>query len=489
MSYRKLILFLLFFLLSAANSWSYKAAKSVDEVRQIDGKRKYNYYLNDSLVGYFQSIFKADVEFNNIPCYITHERIVLDFAPVGQDYKIQIRNRHYFNEAGYYIGDDMLISSGGKAHRLYLLNKKEVLSGYYTDGEQKENIEQFLSPTIFTLDNNMIDQVEFLLAFKDIKVGDTIIDSIFAPQTMIQSQVKIVVEDYVGKRYGNIYDSAYACHFIEPIEQYAFMTKDRKLIKLTQESQGISVVLVESPLDKMAPKEKALTFIGFVKRIPIYIVYLIFGIIFASPFLLKNYKRPEIYIALVLGGAVYLINNYVTFPLQKWYGAEILIPAMEKGSSLYLYGALTTLISGFFQETIKLIPIILIFLWKRPTQKLSIAIGVLAGIGYAIYAASSITGNPYQIGAMPILSVAVFGQIVMILFHTAAGAGYGYGINRGWKQLFMIWLPLVLIHTLYDYLLVFQQKGGIDAALVEMSRVIICCITILIIYIIAKRRK
>jgi hypothetical protein len=489
MTFIRAFVFSILFLFVAIDSQAISAIHSIEELREKNDKREYHFYINDSLVGKMQSVYGGNIAFDDVPGFIFYEILSLDFSPIGRDYKFQIQNRHYVGASGSYIGDDMLITSGGAPQRLYMKNYGGNLIGYSDDNVQKQDIFQPLSENIFAVDINMIDQLEILMGFHDINVGDTIYDSVFVPQSQSSTSIKAFIEKYDYVRYNKMYDSAFVCHFIEPFEQIVYITKDRKIIKLEQPTQNLVVELQESPLDKMAPKKRAFTFTDFIKRLPIFIVYLIFGIIFSSPFLMQSYKRPEIYIAFIIGGAAFLLNNLLTFPMQKWYGTEILIPAMEQGGSLYFYGFFTTLISGFMQETIKLIPIILIFLWKKPTQKLSIAIGSICGIGYGIYAACSSTGGAFQIGAMEIMSATVFGQVIAILFHGAIGAAFGYAINRGWKHLAKYWLILIVVHAFSDYLLVFHQKGGIDMALLEMSRAIICLLTVLIVYLMIKQAQ
>ncbi|MEW5925484.1 MAG: hypothetical protein AB1746_15995, partial [Candidatus Zixiibacteriota bacterium] len=378
---------------------------------------------------------------------------------------------------------------GDQLQSLYLKKNKDSLTGYYIANDQRQEISRPMPEPLFAADNYMIDQLEAFLAFQDISVGDTISSTIIIPQVMATSAVNFAVEDYRLVRYGNVFDSAYVCHFFQPIEQMVYFTKDKRIVRLEQTSQNLTVILKESPLEKMTPPKQPFSFIDFIKRIPIYLVFLILGIIFSSAFIWKYYRKPEIYVIFVLGGLIYPALHLTQFPLQKWYSAQYVLPGMQAGGSIYLYAAIIALIAGLIQMTLKLIPISIMSFWKRPKQPLAVALGVFCGFGFGLYEACSVTGAVYQAGKLAVFSWPIFHQIFAIIFHMISGAALGYGINRGFRHLFVVWSILILVSTAANYMFVFLNKGILDAGAHELLVAAIFLITLLVVYIMVKRAR
>jgi RsiW-degrading membrane proteinase PrsW (M82 family) len=177
------------------------------------------------------------------------------------------------------------------------------------------------------------------------------------------------------------------------------------------------------------------------------------------------------------------------FPLQKWYSDVHIFPGLNSGGSLFYYAIFSALISAVIQELLKLIPIVLVFLWKRPKQFLSVSLGVFCGLGFGIYEACSVTGAMYQSGAITIHSWAVFERIFSIIFHATTGAALGYGINRGFKHLAIIWLTMVAVHSFSSYLVVFLQKGIFDVVIFELFTALIYLLLVLGVYIMIKMAR
>jgi hypothetical protein len=471
----------------ASNALAIPALKSIEKLRPEGTERTYLINYKEEQVGALVSKFEGATTFEGSKCYRFSENYNLNLTPFDIEYAVTTIGKHYVDKKGRYIGDDMMITVNDQAQRLHLFKKDETLSGYFKRGDSKEDVNRQLPDNIIAFDNNMIDQIEIFLAFHDVNIGDTIYDSIFVPQSQVIAPVKIAVEDFQWTRYGKLFDSAYVCHFIEPNNQIVYFTKSRKVIRVDQKTQDLNIILFESALDRTAPKVSAFTFKDFIRRIPLYVVYLIFGIIFSSYFLQRNYKRFETYLIFILGAMMLFILKETLFPLQKWYGEQYLIPAVEEGRSFYFYAFFTALFSGLFQEAATMVPLLIIYIWKKPRQEYSIALGFFCGIGLGIVMAAYISGTAYQAGGLKIVSVPVFGQIITILFHGIAGAAFGYGLNRGLKYISLIWLATVLIHSVSEYLIAFTQGKVFDMAVYEFIRTLICLVYLLSVYILIKK--
>jgi len=489
MKLKLLISILIIFLCTMVNVWSIPGIKSIEKLRPKGSERSYVIYFKEQQAGLLNSKFNGKTEFEGKTCYRFTENFSLNLTPFDVSYSVSTSGRHYVDKNGYYIGDDMTLTVNERIQKLYLVNSNDGLTGYYERGGEKQDISRPALENFFAIDNNMVDQIESFLSFHNVYTGDTIYDSIFVPQSQVKTAVRVAVEDFKWVQYGKLYDSAYVCHFLEPTDQYVYYTKSRKVIRIDQESQDLQIILFESALDRTAPPVQSFTFGDFLWRMPIYLAYLIFGVVFLIPFLRKQYKNIEVYFIFVLGGVMFFIIEQTLFPLQKFYGEAYLIPGIEAGGSLYYYAIFTTLISGFFFETVKLIPILLIYFWKKPKQQLSIALGVFCGVGLGVVTACSYSGAPFQSGALKIVSLGVFEQIIAILFHAIAGAAFGYGINRGFKYLLVIWPIVVFIHSLSDYIVIFQQKGFFDLSVMTFVRTLICLIFLLAVFIMIKKAR
>ena len=463
------------FFLAASTS-----ARTVDELRAEDEKRTYLFYYDQDQFGKLESVFKGDKSFKGTKGYLFEEKLSLDYTVfAGENGMVQeITNRHYVDKDGFYIGDDMTLMVNDLKVELTLKHERDSILGVSEQGDRKQILAMPQPGPIMALDNNMIDQYEIFCAMLSPQIGDTIIDTIFVPQMQTSLTVRAVVEDFQYTRYGNMFDSAFVYRFLEPIQQTVYANRAGKVLKINQDTQKIRVVLSENPLDRLRPKQKAITIGDILHRTPIYILFLVIGFLCCLPFILKNYKRPETYIMLVLGALMYVLIRVTYIPLQTWYTNAHIIPGMQSGGSLYYYGFISALLTGVFQESFKLIPIALYYFIRRPGKRVAIAVGVFAAVGFGILEACFMTGAAYQSGALDILSGQTFEQALMILFHTLSGVLLGYGVYVGWKRLVIFWPALIVIHTAISYLIVFYHRGDIE---IELIQIIIALIDVLLL--------
>ena len=485
---RIIILFLLFSILLFNNLAAIPAVKSIDQWRQSGDERVYLFYVADKEFGKLQSTYKGEDDFDGLKAHKFEERLSFDYTALGRPMNIAFVNRHYVNRQGQYLGTDMNAAVDTIFQKLYIKRDSDIVMGEFDNGLAKQSINVFLPLPCYSIDNNMIDQLEMFLAFKNINIGDTLTDSVFIPQTTGKTSYKITVNDFVEVRYGDLFDSAYECQIIEPSVQTVYFTRDRRLIRLEQPSQNISVILYESPMEKLKPESPPFGFMDFIKRLRYYFIYLIIGGIFAIPVVRRNYKYWEIYAALILGGAMFPLVNLIQLPLQSWYTTSIMIPAVREGGSLYLYGSLSAVISGFVQETLKLIPILLIFAVRRPRIKTLIAVGMYCGIGFGIYEACQLTGGPLQLGLMGIISWGFFERIFAMLFHTSTGALLAYAVGRGWLKMVFAWLILAVIHSLTNYFIIFVHQKVLEIGVFELMIAFVDIIFAFAAYLIVRRR-
>jgi len=463
-------------------------ATTVDELHRKNDKRTYLFYHDQDQFGKLESVYKGRKSFKGTRAYLFEEKLTLDYTVfAGETGLVQeITNKHYVDADGFYIGDDMNMVFNEQTARLLLKHEHDSISGFSERDGQEQSLTIPLTGPIMTLDNNMIDQYEIFFAMLTPQVGDTIIDTIFVPQMQTGLTVRAIVDDFQYTRYGNMFDSAFVYRFLEPIQQIVYANRAGKVLKLNQESQKIRVVLSESPLDKFKPRQKAFTIGDFFRRIPVYGLFLIIGLICCLPVLLRSYKRWDMYVILILGALAYLLIRITYIPLQTWYANTHIIPGIQSGGSLYYYGFISALLTGLFQESFKLIPIGLMYYIRRPGKRVMIAAGIVAAVGFGIMEACFLTGAAYQAGSLKIISWGMFERILAVLFHAISGSLLGYGIYVGWKRLAVFWPALVLVHTLINYLIVFYHKGQLEIGLLEIIIALINILSLLAAYLLTR---
>jgi len=482
-----LIRFVLLFFCSAPAVYSFTAIKSIDDYVSVGTERQYQYIAQDTLFGTLNVKFRGEEDFEGTPAYKFEANLDFDYTKIGNPVQLNISDNFYTDKQGYYVGNSMKAQVGLKKQTLFLEHQGDSLKGYFEASGVRQDRNMALSPMIRAVDNNMIYQMELFLSFHDFNVGDTITDSAFVPQVMTMAPMKLAVEDYRPVRYGDLVDSAYVLHMLAPQEQYVYYTPDHRIVKIDITGQQIQIILSEDVFEKMAPHEASGGFTDFIARLPIYLVYLFISILFALPFLKNNYKKVEIYFIFILGCAMFPLIASTQVPLQKWYSVKVLIPAMREGGSLYSYGLVSALIGGIIQETLKFIPILLAFLFRKPDRRTLIVYGIFSGLGFGFYEACSVTGAAFQTGVLGVFSWGVFERIFTMLFHTTSGALLGYGLGLGVLPLISAWLIASLLHTLENYTIIFYQKGQIDLGLFELMIAFINLIFLAVVWLITRR--
>ncbi len=463
-------------------------ARYVENLRAQNEKRTWIYLLDEKEFGTLESIYKGRKSFKGRMAEKYEEVLTLDYTALGQDFILNIKNDHYVDNSGGYIGDEMHAVAGEQKQELLLKRVGDSIKGRFVSNGVENPVAVAVASRIMAYDNNMVDQLEMFLGLYDIKIGDTISDTIFVPQTTTTSPIKIIVESFEPVRYGQMLDSAYQCRMLEPSEMVLFFTRDNKLVRMVHQTQKIITILKENPLERFKPRSQPYTLGSFISQAPIYFLYIIFGFIISLPVIRRYYKRPEIYLLLILGALMYPLVRFTQIPLQTWYSLDYMIPSISGGGSPFGHAFIMSLTAGVIQETLILLPLILIFFTRRPSMRSLIILGIFCGIGFGIYSAGAISGTAFQSGAMPLLSWNVFRQFFIILFHATGGAALSFGLAGGIRRLALSWVALSLIHAGWRYLVIYYQRGSIDLGIYTLIVALVAVLTVLAVYILIRRR-
>ena len=168
---------------------------------------------------------------------------------------------------------------------------------------------------------------------------------------------------------------------------------------------------------------------------------------------------------------------FVQIPLQTWAGDAIrhFWNQAVIADWLFLLAIPQILVSGLVQEGAKMVPMVL-WWWRSGNSispKLGMAIGAITGAGFGIFEAIWVhlrvfnagwTWQVYQTDGF--LAIAGFWErFFSVGFHIAVSSLVGYGLakGKGWQ----FYLIASGLHALFNYIIVFFQKGYLTIVQVE----------------------
>jgi RsiW-degrading membrane proteinase PrsW (M82 family) len=195
-----------------------------------------------------------------------------------------------------------------------------------------------------------------------------------------------------------------------------------------------------------------------------------FGAVWLAGYRPPLFKKPWLWAVLV--GSPFLTLAaacFIQIPLQVWTGQalnhfwsqEVLM------NWILLAGIPQILLSGLVQEGAKLVPVVVY--WQRSGRnidpKLGLAIGAVAGAGFAIFEAQYAHNFIFAYG-WTWAAVQTYGFMAVLGFwerfftvaaHIAFSALAGYGLARGWGWQF--YLIASALHALLNYSVVLRTAG------------------------------
>jgi hypothetical protein len=447
--------------------FSYSLAATIEDFLIKDSTRTWLFSKDSIELGYLKSTYKGVTDCQGLEAHWIEEILDLDFTKIQAPAVISMHNNHYVDLYNAYIGDSMRVVANGIPQGLELVHRGDSLYGSARNVARNE-VAMPLRPGMMALDNNMIDQMELIFALTDLNVGDTLSDTFFVAQFVFRAEFEFIVDSVIALQVGDEIDSVFAMRMLAPMKQNILFSHSFGLLKIIDPVQGFEITLIDKQTGQPYGMTVAKSSSGFFGALPLYLFYILVGLVF-SIFVIKRYfNRLETYVMLILGAAGFSLLRYTQVPLQNWYGINYAIPGLQAGESLYYYAAVQALFSGLIQETLKLIPLILIMISRPPSKKSLVVLGMFTGMGFGIMEACAITGVAYKTGLMPFFSWGTFERIFAILFHTSTGAALGYAVAGGWKKVPAIWLLMVLIHSFSNLLIVFYQKEMIGLAPLEL---------------------
>jgi RsiW-degrading membrane proteinase PrsW (M82 family) len=190
-----------------------------------------------------------------------------------------------------------------------------------------------------------------------------------------------------------------------------------------------------------------------------------FGAVWLARYWPPLFKKPWLWAVLV--GSAFVTVAAVCFiqtPLRIWVGQALNhFWSQEVLTRWILLAAIPQiLLGGLVQEGSKLLPVVVY--WQRSGRnidpKLGLAIGAVAGAGFAIFEAQWVLSEwtwelVQTYGFMALLGF--WEKFFTVAAHIAFSALAGYGLAKGWGWQF--YLITSFLHGLLSYSAVFQAAG------------------------------
>ncbi|MEE8404585.1 MAG: hypothetical protein V3S17_04260 [candidate division Zixibacteria bacterium] len=456
------------------------ASVNITDYRQVGDMRVWTFVVKDSSIGQLISVVKNELEFAGVPALEIQQNLQLDYNKIGTPRKLQIKGSQYITKRGEYLGSNLEIIVNGQSEKIELERDGNFIRGYMTRSGREIDQETELPATMFAADRQFLDQIEMLLAARDIKVGQSIFDSFFVPQTMYIENISAFVESFdLITLYNEVRDSLFVIQFSRPQEMVVYFSADKRLLKAELPNQNTKIYL---DIIRMIPREllnqPSFTFDKFMGLLPLYFIYLVVAML-GLLFLTGNALRwPGLYVAMALGLLGFIAAIFTQVPLQEYFAKDYFFPKVKSGESVYLWGLVPALPAGMIQETIKLLLIMAGIKYFLLTHRRILISGAAIGAGFAVLEACYIAS---KLPAVEIFSLNLLEKSFLILLHIGSGVILAKAINsKSAKEGLLLFMAVVAANSWLRYLPIFVQQGVVKVELIYMIQPLVPIIILLV---------
>ncbi len=460
-----IVVFISFIAAVGSAQRSIPASVDFESYRPVGEIRGWTFVAKDSTIGQLISTVKRETEIDGINGVEIRQVLRLDYNRIGTERKLEIKSSHFVSTAGHYLGDQLEITVNEQVEKLELERDGGKIKGYFTRAGNKIEQEIKFAEKGFAADILFLDLYENFLARRDIKVGDTITDSVFVPQTMLVEKVEAVVEHFgLISLYNQVKDSVFVIRFVQPQVMIFYFSPNKRLVKaefLAQQMKAYLDIVRQLPAEKMAEPSFGLE--RFAKLLPHYGVFLLMGAVGLLFLAGGDIYRHNLYVFVIAGGASFVIATFTQVPFQSFLAEKIFLPKISAGGSPLLWAAVPALPAGFIQELIKFVVIFNIFKFLRLNLRNPLFIGGAIGAGFGIVEASYILSH---LPEMPLWSVNLVERGFIILYHTVSGVMLSAAIllKSKMKKAVLI-MVVVLVNSMFRFMPIFVQRDMLDAEL------------------------
>lgn len=442
-----------------------KGDSIIDEFRPDGELRMWTFIVKDSTIGRLFSTVKGRTTIDGVEARIIEQRLGLDFSRQGSGVTIDVEGRHFVSETGGYLGSELSIKTGEQVARLEIERDGDTLRGEVEQSGRSTDLKQHFDVNGFAADVYLLDLHELFLAMRDIRVGDTIRDTLFVPQLMQKQYVEATVDLFVNKEvYKGKFDSAFVITYSYPQRQAFYFTPDKRLVKVEIPGQQLKAyldVVRRFDPEAKAPSTSTPTIGNLFKRLPVFLAYFALGLIALVFYVGRGWRWSVAWIGLGAGGLLYGLVIMTQVPLQMYLVENLFIPSIAEGGSPYLWGMFPALTAGLIQELlIAGLILAFAFLVKVRSDRLMV-IGAVCGTGFGIVEGCYLATFASNVD---VLSWHLLERGFTILFHATAGALLGRAMSSGSadRGFRLTLIGMILFNTTLRYLPVFVQQRVID---------------------------
>ena len=452
-----------------------EASASVTAFRPIGELRVWSYYNLGKRFGQFSSLVKEGPVIDDRRAVELEERVNLDYSLIGTDRHDRISGRTYLDETGAYLGTQLDIGPDDSLETMQLSREGDDVSGYYTRGGVRQTTSMVVDSDFGAWDPDFVDQLELMLALKDLSIGTTFADSIVSPRallkTVVSGQVNYFMRREITKGY---FDSVFVIHLDRPFEGEAYFTANKRLVRTDFTNQRIRVYqdLVQKPSVKPgatagsreARPQPTLTWQAVLFKLPYYIGFAMAGLLAMLMFSREAFRDRFAYVCFIGGVVMYVLIPQVQNPIVIAIISALLPDQGISGAGAYALAAVPPVFGGLFQTALVLLVLYGLFVVRKIPKARHVGYAVFLLGGFAVAEACYMSGLTLR----PLFGWDGLGQLTLILFHVATGALLGGAFGLGRKHLIPAAAAAVLVNALLRYMPFLQQQTVVDSAVVHM---------------------
>ena len=476
--------------LCAQSTRSVEASADVRSYRNVGDLRVWTYTYMAKDMGRLISVVKDSTKIDGRVALIIQDSLHIDFAEMRLERVISNWGEHIVDNKGRYLGDDLSVGSDSAWEEMHFRlegsSSPFEVTGYFTRSGEEIERSVALPRRMFAWDAHFLSQLEIWLAMQDLAVGDTLIDTLFVPQTMMTTPILARVDNFTYMElYKGKFDSVFAIQFAQPQRYAAFFTPDKKLVRFDFLNEKIRVYqdLVGRAVPKSArsPATPAADLFSVAMR---GLFYMVSGIVALLLLTARGYRWLSSYIALAAGVALDVAVIFLATPLQTMLVGLLAGPGEELTGAIYLWWVVPSVVFGFFQELLKAVAILLVLRWLKVRAHRCAAVGAFLGVGFGLFEAIYMTASGIGSG---LFDWSLLNYIFLIIFHASAGALVGGVMAAGWRRATGFVLLATGLNALIRYLSIFALRGVMQPQLVYLITAVVSLVFLMVVVLFMKK--
>jgi hypothetical protein len=482
-----------------------KRTPQFNQFRGLGDSRTWEIRSFDSAIGTVQSTVTSETSEGG---FVLQRKLVTDYSSFG-GIRTEIEGTHTISQKSEYLGDKLSITVSGTTERLELKRDGSSVTGFATRGGNKVSQNSSLPPGVqYAFDTPDFDLIEMYLATRDIKSGDSLIDTIFVPQMMMTQVIRGQVKQSAifENKFLKHFDTAFQIHITEPQEQEWYFTVDKRLTYIRWPQRKIEIYQTKVERGKTAPlnapllvgalplggvrqdtasadqplnrdslmarlqsaqKERlgkggelpSLPPLAYIVLAPHFIVYLLMAVCWFLVITRGAVRTSSTWINFAVGVGLGIIALLTQVPIQRWAVMSIVYPAVSQGGSVLLYGLLPALAAGVLQSGLVFFGVGALSGQARGSARQLAVLGGALGIGFGFLEACYMQRS---VGITPLISFSLIERCFMLAFHVSSAALFGAYLFRNMRLAAVVAVSLIFANTFFRYLPVLVQAKVVD---------------------------